>query len=404
MKRISFRTAGESHGRGLIALIEGLPAGLPLQMKRDVDPQLKRRQGGYGRGRRMQIESDRAEVLSGVRLGETLGSPIAMAIWNRDWENWTTAMSPEPPAEDVNPKALRSMYLPRPGHADLVGVLKYDRRDTRDILERASARETTARVACGAVARALLAQFGIQVGSHVVSVGGIEASLPDELPVDLNAAVDADPLRCLDPEASARIRDAIDRAREEGDTLGGVFEVVVTGLPVGLGSHVAWDTRLDGRLAQAVMSIQAIKGVEIGQGVEGALRPGTRVHDPIVSVPEKPRTGGLGRSSNRAGGLEGGTTTGEPLIVRGHMKPISTLRNRLPSVDLRDGSEADAATERSDVSAVPAAGVIGEAMVALVVADAFLEKFGGDSVAEIRRNFDAYLERLATRGFGERSL
>lgn len=404
MKRISFRTAGESHGRGLIALIEGLPAGLPLQMKRDVDPQLKRRQGGYGRGRRMQIESDRAEVLSGVRLGETLGSPIAMAIWNRDWENWTTAMSPEPPAEDVNPKALRSMYLPRPGHADLVGVLKYDRRDTRDILERASARETTARVACGAVARALLAQFGIQVGSHVVSVGGIEASLPDELPVDLNAAVDADPLRCLDREASARIRDAIDRAREEGDTLGGVFEVVVTGLPVGLGSHVAWDTRLDGRLAQAVMSIQAIKGVEIGQGVEGALRPGTRVHDPIVSAPEKPRTGGLGRSSNRAGGLEGGTTTGEPLIVRGHMKPISTLRNRLPSVDLRDGSEADAATERSDVSAVPAAGVIGEAMVALVVADAFLEKFGGDSVAEIRRNFDAYLERLATRGFGERSL
>lgn len=404
MKRISFRTAGESHGRGLIALIEGLPAGLPLQMKRDVDPQLKRRQGGYGRGRRMQIESDRAEVLSGVRLGETLGSPIAMAIWNRDWENWTTAMSPESPAEDVNPKALRSMYLPRPGHADLVGVLKYDRRDTRDILERASARETTARVACGAVARALLAQFGIQVGSHVVSVGGIEASLPDELPVDLNAAVDADPLRCLDREASARIRDAIDRAREEGDTLGGVFEVVVTGLPVGLGSHVAWDTRLDGRLAQAVMSIQAIKGVEIGQGVEGALRPGTRVHDPIVSAPEKPRTGGLGRSSNRAGGLEGGTTTGEPLIVRGHMKPISTLRNRLPSVDLRDGSEADAATERSDVSAVPAAGVIGEAMVALVVADAFLEKFGGDSVAEIRRNFDAYLERLATRGFGERSL
>lgn len=404
MKRISFRTAGESHGRGLIALIEGLPAGLPLRMERDVDPQLKRRQGGYGRGRRMQIESDRAEVISGVRLGETLGSPIAMAIWNRDWENWTTAMSAEPPAADVNPKALRSMYLPRPGHADLVGVLKYDRRDTRDILERASARETTARVACGAVARALLAQFGIRVGSHVVSVGGIEATLPDELPLELNEAVDADPLRCLDPDASARIREAIDRARDEGDTLGGVFEVVVTGLPVGLGSHVAWDTRLDGRLAQAVMSIQAIKGVEIGQGVEGALRPGTRVHDPIVRAPEKPRTGGMGRSSNRAGGLEGGTTTGEPLIVRGHMKPISTLRNRLPSVDLRDGSEADAATERSDVSAVPAAGVIGEAMVALVLTDALLEKFGGDSVAEVRRNFEAYLERLETRGFGERSL
>lgn len=404
MNRISFRTSGESHGRGLIALIEGVPAGLSLQMARDVDPQLKRRQGGYGRGRRMQIESDQAEVLSGVRLGETLGSPIAMAIWNRDWQNWTTAMSSEPPAADVNPKALRSMYLPRPGHADLVGAFKYDRRDTRDILERASARETTARVACGAVARTLLAEFGIEIGSHVLSVGGIEARLPDELPLHLNDSVDDDPLRCLDAEASERIRGAIDAAREAGDTLGGVFEVVVRGLPVGLGSHVAWDTRLDGRLAQAVMSIQAVKAVEIGEGVQGALRPGTKVHDPIVRAPEKPRTGGIGRASNRAGGLEGGTTTGEPLTVRGHMKPISTLRNRLPSVDLRDGSDADAATERSDVSAVPAAGVIGEAMVALVVADAFLEKFGGDSIGEIRRNFEGYLDHLRTRGFGERPL
>lgn len=404
MKQITFRTAGESHGRGLIALIEGIPAGLSLQMERDIDPELRRRQGGYGRGRRMQIESDRAEVISGVRLGETLGSPITMVVWNRDWENWTQAMGAEPPPADVNPKALRSMYLPRPGHADLAGVLKYDRRDTRDVLERASARETAARVACGAIARAFLRQFGITIGSHVTAVGGIEATLPDVLPENLNEVVDNDPLRCLDPEASARIRQAIDQAKESGDTLGGVFEVVVRGLPVGLGSHVSWDSRLDGRLAQAMMSIQAIKAVEIGDGVAGAGNPGTRVHDPIVRAEEKPRTGGLGRASNRAGGLEGGITTGEPLVVRGYMKPISTLRNRLPSVDLRDGSEADAATERSDVSAVPAAGVIGEAMVALVVADAFLEKFGGDSVGEVHRNFEGYLAHLSQRGFGEREL
>ena len=404
MKRISFRTAGESHGRGLVAVLEGIPAGLELSMERDVDPQLKRRQGGYGRGRRMKIESDRAEVLSGVRLGETLGSPIAMVIWNRDWENWTIAMSPEAPDADVNPKALRAMYLPRPGHADLVGVLKYDRRDTRDILERASARETAARVACGAVARRFLAELGISIGSHVISVGGIDAELPETLPADLNAAVDDSPLRCLDPDATARIIDSIDAAKEAGDTLGGVFEVVATGVPVGLGSHVSWDAKLDGRLAQAVMSIQAIKAVEVGSGIEGARRPGTRVHDPIVPAGERPRTGGIGRASNRAGGLEGGVTTGEPLLVRGHMKPISTLRNRLPSVDLRDGSIADAATERSDVSAVPAAGVIGEAMVALVLADAVLEKFGGDAVTETRRNLDAYLAHLSERGFGERDV
>jgi chorismate synthase len=404
MKRISFRTAGESHGRGLVALLEGIPAGLELVMERDVDPDLRRRQGGYGRGRRMKIESDRAEVISGVRLGETLGSPLAMVIWNRDWENWTVAMSAEPPPPDVNPKALRSMYLPRPGHADLVGVFKYDRRDTRDILERASARETAARVACGAVARRFLDEFGIQVGSHVVSVGGIDAELPAELPTDLNDAVDGSPLRCLDEDATRRIMEAIDAAKEAGDTLGGTFEVVATGVPVGLGSHVAWDAKLDGRLGQAILSIQAIKAVEIGAGLEGARRPGTRVHDPIVPAGDRPRTGGIGRASNRAGGLEGGVTTGEPLVVRGHMKPISTLRNRLPSVDLRDGTVADAATERSDVSAVPAAGVIGEAMVALVLADAFLEKFGGDSMSETRRNFESYLDYLASRGFGERSL
>jgi chorismate synthase len=311
-------------------------------------------------------------------------------------------MSPLPPAPGENPKALRPHYLPRPGHADLAGALKYDRRDARDVVERASARETAARVACGAVAKRLLGELGIRVGSHVVSVGSITAAAPDPLPADLNAAVDADPLRCLDPEASARMAAAIDEARERGDTLGGVFEVVATGVPVGLGSHVAWDAKLDGRLAGAVMSIQGVKGVEIGLGFEGAGRPGSEVHDPIVRAPDRPRTGGLGRASNRAGGLEGGITTGEPLVVRGAMKPISTLRKPLASVDLRDGSAAEAAVERSDVCAVPAAAVVGEAMVALVLADAVLEKFGGDSLAEVRRNFDAYIAYLTERGFGER--
>jgi chorismate synthase len=382
--------------------MEGVPAGLALQMARDVDPDLRRRQGGYGRGRRMEIESDRAEVISGVRLGETLVSPIAMAIWNRDWENWTTAMSPLPPDPEGNPKALRPHYLPRPSHADLVGVLKYDRRDTRDALERASARETAARVACGAVAKRLLGEFGIEVGSHVISVGPVEADLAEELPGDLNAAVDEDPLRCLDPEASERMRAAIDQAREDGDTLGGIFEVVATGVPVGLGSYVSWDAKLDGRLAQALMSIQAVKGAEVGPGFENARRPGTQVHDPIVPAPSSARAGGLGRASNRAGGLEGGVTTGEPLVVRGAMKPISTLRNRLPSVDLRDGSVGDAAAERSDVCAVPAAAVVAESMVALVLADAFLDKFGGDALSEVRRNFESYVAYLTERGFGTR--
>lgn len=402
MRRISFRTAGESHGRALTAILEGIPAGLSLVMERDVDPELRRRQGGYGRGRRMQIEADRADLLSGVRLGETLGSPISMVIWNRDAENWAAAMQPLPPAADVNPKALRAMYLPRPGHADLVGVLKYDRRDTRDVLERASARETAARVACGAVAKRLLAEVDIRVDSHIVSIGSVVARSFEQLPTDLNAAVAADPVRCLDPEASRRMTVAIDRAKEEGDTLGGVFEVVARGLPVGLGSYVSWDAKLDGRLARAVMSIQAVKGVEIGLGFEGARRPGSQVHDPIELDEGKPRAGAMGRVSNRAGGLEGGVTTGEPLVVRGAMKPISTLRRRLPSVDLRNGSPAAAAVERSDVCAVPAAGVVGEAMVALVVADAVLEKFGGESMSELSRNLDGYFRYLATRGFGER--
>lgn len=402
MPRLTFHTAGESHGRALVALLEGVPAGLSLEMERDVDPELRRRQGGHGRGRRMQIEADRAEVLSGVRLGETLGSPIAMVVWNRDWENWRTAMSPLPAAAGENPKALRPHYLPRPGHADLAGALKYDRRDVRDILERASARETAARVACGAVAKRLLAELGVRVGSHVVSIGDVAAPAPPTLPAELSGAADADPVRCLDADASARMVAAIDGARERGDTLGGVFEVVATGLPVGLGSHVAWDAKLDGRLAAALMSVQAVKGVEIGLGFEGARRPGSEVHDPIVRAVDKPRTGGLGRASNRAGGLEGGITTGEPLVARGAMKPISTLRRPLPSVDLRDGSVGDAAVERSDVCAVPAAAVVGEAMVALVLADAMLEKFGGDSLGETRRNLEGYLAHLAGRGFGGR--
>jgi len=401
MDRIHFHTAGESHGRALTAILEGIPAGLSLEMVRDVDPELARRQGGYGRGRRMQIETDKADLLNGVRLGETLGSPISMVVWNRDWENWTVAMGHAPPAPDVNPKALKPHYLPRPGHADLVGVLKYDRRDIRDILERASARETTMRVACGAIAKKFLAEFGIRVGSHILSIGPVEAEL-DELPSDLNAAADASPVRCLDEAAATRMMAEIDAAKERGDTLGGVFEIVATGLPVGLGSHVSWDRKLDGRLARAVMSIHAVKGVELGIGFEGARRPGSQVHDPIVRAEEKPRTGGIGRASNRAGGLEGGVTTGEPLAVRGAMKPISTLRKPLASVDLRDGSPGDAAVERSDVCAVPAAGVVGEAMVALVLADAFLEKFGGDSVAEVRRNFGGYLAYLNERGFRER--
>lgn len=401
MKRISFHTAGESHGRGLTALLEGMPAGLSLQMERDVDPELKRRQGGYGRGRRMQIESDRADLLSGVRLGETLGSPISMIIWNRDWENWTTSMAHLPPDPDANPKALRPHYLPRPGHADLVGAFKYDRRDVRDILERASARETAARVACGAVAKRLLSEFGILVGSHVVSIGDVEGGV-SELPDDVNAVADSNPVRCLDEAASQEMMAGIDAAKENGDTLGGIFEVVATGVPVGLGSYVSWDARLDGRLAGAVMSVQAVKGVELGIGFEGARRSGSAVHDAIVRAEEKPLSGGIGRASNRAGGLEGGITTGEPLVVRGAMKPISTLRKRLPSVDLRDGSEGDAAVERSDVCAVPAAGVVAEAMVALVLADAFLDKFGGDALSEVRRNFDGYVSYLSERGFGER--
>ncbi|MDX1673836.1 MAG: chorismate synthase [Longimicrobiales bacterium] len=396
--RFTFRTAGESHGKGLVSLVEGVPAGLELVAERDIDPELRRRQGGYGRGGRMAIEEDRAEIVAGVRLGETIGAPIALLVWNKDWENWQTAMAAEP--REASDRELRRVHLPRPGHADLVGVLKYRRDDARDILERASARETAARVAAGAVAKRLLAELGVSIGSHVVRLGAVEARRPEEWPDDLNAASDASPLRTLDPEAEERMIDAVDAAQEDGDTLGGVFEVVATGLPAGLGSYVSWDRKLDGRLAGALMSIHAMKGVEIGLGFEAARRRGSRVHDEIEHDPEGPveRTGGYRRLRNNAGGLEGGITTGEPVVCRVAMKPLSTLMKPLKSVDLRTKERADAIRERSDVAALAAAGVVGEAMVAITLADAVLEKFGGDSVAELLRNVEGYRDDLARRG------
>ncbi|MDT8435453.1 MAG: chorismate synthase [Gemmatimonadota bacterium] len=389
---IRFSTAGESHGRGMLVVVENLPAGLPVRPE-DVARDLARRQLGYGRGGRMQIERDAGEILSGVRLGETLGSPVAIWIGNRDHENWRTAMNVEP-VPDADDEALRRVWMPRPGHADLVGLRKYDRRDARDILERSSARETSARVAAGAVARRLLAELGVRVGSHVVRIGPVEAAPPAPLPDDLNAASDASDVRCLDPAAAERMRAAIDAAGADGDTLGGVFEVVATGLPVGLGSHVAWDRRLETRLGAALLSIQAIKGVEVGLGFRaGALR-GSEVHDEIEAAPGRRRAAGYRRRRNHAGGLEGGMTTGEPLVVRAAMKPLSSLTRPLDSVDLRTGAPAKAVRERSDVCAVPAAAIVGEAMVALVLAGALREKLGGDSLREMRRNLEAYLDRV----------
>lgn len=392
----SFTTAGESHGKALITVVEGLPAGLPLAAEQ-VDRQLARRMQGYGRGARMRIEQDRVEWLSGVRAGETLGSPIAMLVPNRDWANWEDVMAAEGMPGDAR---RRRVTRPRPGHADLVGVLKYDRLDARDILERASARETVARVAAGALARRLLEEFGADIGSHVVSLGGIRAAAPSPLPQPLNAAADRSPVRVLDPSAEAEIVARIDAAKSAGDTLGGEIEVVATGLVLGLGSHVSWHRKLDGRLAGMLMSIPAVKGVEIGLGFEAARRPGSAVHDPIDADDEAAGAslrGGFRRRTNNAGGLEGGMTTGEPLVVRVAMKPISTLMAPLPTVDLETGAAAAAQSERSDVTAVPAMGVIAEALVAIVLADAMLEKFGGDSLGEMRRNVEGYLSALGAR-------
>ncbi len=393
--RLRFVTAGESHGRGLVVIVEGIPAGLSLPGAA-INHELARRMQGHGRGARMRIEQDQIEWMAGVRAGETLGSPIAMLIPNRDWANWDEVMAHEGTGELRRRRVVR----PRPGHADLAGILKYDRLDARDILERASARETAARVAAGAVARRFLAEFGIDIGSHVLSLGGLQVSVPDPLPSPLNPVSDASPVRILDRNREPEILARIDQAKRDGDTLGGEIEIVATGLVVGLGSHVSWERKLDGRLAAALMSIPAIKAVEIGLGAEAARRPGSQVHDPITrdaGSSRHIRSGGFSRPTNHAGGLEGGITTGEPLVCRVAMKPIATLMAPLPTVNLETGEPASAQSERSDVTAVPAAGVIAEAMVALVLADAVLEKFGGDSLGETRRNLEGYVAHLGSR-------
>lgn len=381
-------TSGESHGKALIIVLEGIPAGLEITAAY-IAADLKRRQGGYGRSRRQQLEQDRAEILGGVRHGKTLGSPVAMMIVNRVWEDWQEVMQVEPYDDEVK-KVTRL----RPGHADLAGTMKYGFDDVRPILERASARETASRVAAGAVCRRFLEQFGIEVHSHTTSIGDVYASVSGE--PDWKT-VEESSVRCADPEAAERMVAAIDHAKEAGDTLGGTFEMWATGVPIGLGSHIQWDRKLDGQLAQAVMSIHAAKGVEIGGGFAVAAGPGRDAHDVIL-----PRDQWDGRpwrrATNHAGGLEGGMTNGEPVVVRGALKPISTLSKPLPSADLHSGEEIQAHYERSDVCTVPAAGVVGEAMVAITLARAILEKFGGDSLAETRRNFEGYQATIGPRG------
>ncbi len=385
---LRFETAGESHGECLVATMNGLPAGIPISLE-TVNRELWRRQQGYGRGGRMKIETDKAEIVAGVRHSRTIGSPLAIIIRNKDWENWTEIL----PVEDTDGDADRKpVTRPRPGHADLAGAIKYNFHDARYILERASARETTARVAVGAIAKALLAEFGIQVLSHVIAVGSVRleraASWEELLALSLRDQV---LLGCVDAETEARMKAVVDEAYRTGDTVGGVFEVVAHGLPIGLGSHVTWDSRLDGRLAQAIVSMQAVKGVEVGFAAEGAASFGSKVQDTIHYDREARH---FTRGANRAGGIEGGMTNGQDILVRGMLKPISTLRRPLESVDLLTREPSPAAYERSDVCVVPAAGVIGEAMVAIVLAQALLEKFGGDSLTETRRNFDSYLEQV----------
>lgn len=376
-----FLTAGESHGRGLVAIIEGVPAGLALE-EDYIGRDLARRQGGYGRGARMDIEQDRAEILSGVRHGLTVGSPISLLIWNRDWENWKEIMSVSPVEEETEPVTRL-----RPGHADLAGAVKYDLEDVRPVLERASARETASRVAVGAVARKLLLEFGIEVHSHTVCIGGCWGKQPDR--VDW-AGVEASPVRCCDSDAEKAMISAIDKCKEAGDSAGGVFEVVADGVPIGLGSHVHWDRRLDGRIAQAMMSINAVKGVEIGAGFAVADHRGSEAHDLIEPDPKRHWR----HVTNRAGGIEGGISNGEQIVVRAAVKPIPTLSKPLPSVDLKTGEAAEAHFERSDVCVVPAAGVIGEAMLTIVLAEALLEKFGGDHISETLRNYRSYVKSI----------
>jgi chorismate synthase len=393
---LRFLTAGESHGQALVAIVEGLPAGLRIDAEA-IASHLARRQRGYGRGRRMAIESDRAEVLSGVRAGETIGSPVALLIRNRDWVNWQRTMSVEAAVPDGATGANRGQVTrPRPGHADLAGVLKFDRTDIRDVLERASARETAARVAAGALAAQFLRVVDIEIASHVVAIGSVALAAAHTVSFDRAASLpDDSPLRCVDAGLEAQMIAEIDRARDAGDTVGGAFEVIARGVPPGLGSYTQWDRKLDGRLAQALMSIPAIKAVALGLGTEGATLPGSQVHDEILPESEGPWP--WSRPTNNAGGLEGGVTNGEEVRVTAFMKPISTLMKPLRSIDLTTMQEAPATIERSDVCAVPAAAVVGEAMMALVVADAFLETFGGDAMSDVLASYAAWRERRQAR-------
>ena len=387
MTAFRFTTAGESHGPGLVAIVEGLPAGLELDHER-IDREMARRQLGHGRGGRMKIERDAVEVRAGVRHGRTLGSPVALLVANRDYENWDQRMNPWPVDAEVE-----ESHLPRPGHADLVGSLKYGHRDVRNVLERASARETAARVAAGALAKEFLAALGVSVHSHVLRIASVSVSDPGEPGPEDFASIDESPVRCLDPEAEAAMVAEIDRLRKANESLGGVFEVRAFGLLPGLGSHVAWDERLDGRLAHAVVSIQAVKGVSIGEAWEVAASPGSESHDEIFWSDER----GYHRETNRAGGIEGGMSNGEPLVVRGALKPISTLTKPLRSVDTESKQPAQAMRERTDSTVVPAAGVVAEAMVALVLARCYREKFGGDHIDDVLAAAQAYRERIEWR-------
>ena len=396
---LRFLTSGESHGQALVTILEGLPSGLTIDFDA-ITVELRRRQGGYGRGRRMAIESDRAEILSGVRRGRTTGAPVALLVRNKDWTNWQNTMHVEDEAPPGSTGANRAAVVrPRPGHADLAGALKYDHEDIRDVLERASARETAARVAAGAIARQLLRAVGCEITSHITGIGNVVLASPASVSFDqAHSLAPEAPLRCADAALEQRMIAAIDAAKEAGDTLGGSFEVIARNVPVGLGSYVQWDRKLDGRLAQALMSIPAIKAVSIGDGVEGARRPGSQVHDEIVADGGA-QTGDpvLTRPTNRAGGLEGGVTNGEELRVSGFMKPIATLMKPLRSVDLTTLEDAPAAIERSDTCAVPAAAVVAEAMIGLVLADALLERFGGDSMVDLTARVSATGARIRGR-------
>ncbi|MCB1214695.1 MAG: chorismate synthase [Deltaproteobacteria bacterium] len=386
LSRLRYLTSGESHGPGLTSIVEGLPSGLSLSVE-DINRDLARRQKGHGRGGRMKIEKDEVTIRAGLRHGKTLGSPLCLLIENRDWQNWQNEMSPSEPTEPLK----RVVKRPRPGHADLVGGLKYHFRDLRNVLERSSARETTSRVAVGAVCRRFLEDFGVKIGGHVLQVGPLRAQQrPDSVKAIWDKTEDS-PLRCFDKKVEGQMVALIDEAKKKGDSLGGIFEVYVEGLVPGIGSYVHWDRKLDGRLAQALLSIQAVKGMEIGEGYQGAQSFGSQVHDEIAYDDQAKH---FYRLSNRAGGLEGSMTTGEPLLVRGFLKPISTLYKPLKTVDIDTKAEEAASVERSDTCAIAAAAVIGEAVVAITLADAYLEKFGGDSMEECLRNFKSYQEQI----------